>query len=87
MIVYSVILSERSESKELFPVVEEYGFFDYAAYGRSAQNDIFVTVTKLNNNLSTFSLVTCNPGIFMIKYGKKQGEMGVWVVNLSFVLL
>ncbi len=52
MIVYSVILSERSESKDPFPVVEEYGFFDYAAYGRSAQNDVFVAVTKLNNNLS-----------------------------------
>ncbi len=53
MIVYSVILSERSESKDPFPVVEEYGFFDYAAYDRSAQNDIFVTVTKLNNHLAS----------------------------------
>ena len=31
MVVYHVILSEQSESKDPFPVVEEYGFFDYAA--------------------------------------------------------
>ena len=28
---FRVILSEQSESKDPFPVVEEYGFFDYAA--------------------------------------------------------